>query len=283
MRNMFVRAGSFAAMALAFALALHASVYAAAPADNAAWTGIRSAMFGAREILDGAGKLVLEAPYRADDASTVPISVRMPADFAKGVKSLTLVIDQNPSPVVATFSYGEAAGAGERVLATRVRIDQYSNVRAIAETTDGRLYMAYRFVKASGGCSAPASKDAEEAAKTMGKMRIKTAFKDPNGAPIQEAEVMVKHPNNSGLQMDQVTGLYTPVHFVNKIEVQHRSEARLHNDRRHLHERKPKLPLQLSRQPVGRDERPRRRLEWQGLHRKLHAEPVLIRDDRNTA
>ena len=219
MRNIFVRAGSFAAMALAFALALHASVYAAAPADNAAWTGIRSAMFGAREILDGAGKVVLEAPYRADDASTVPISVRMPADFAKGVKSLTLVIDQNPSPVVATFSYGEAAGTGERVLATRVRIDQYSNVRAIAETTDGKLYMAYRFVKASGGCSAPASKDAEEAAKTMGKMRIKTAFKDPNGAPIQEAEVMVKHPNSSGLQMDQVTGLYTPAHFVNKIEV----------------------------------------------------------------
>ena len=219
MRNMFVRAGSFTAMALAFALALHASVYAAAPADNAAWTGIRSAMFGAREILDGSGKVVLEAPYRADDASTVPISVRMPADFANGVKSLTLVIDQNPSPVVATFSYGGAAGAGERVLATRVRIDQYSNVRAIAETTDGRLYMAYRFVKASGGCSAPASKDAEEAAKTMGKMRIKTAFKDPNGAPIQEAEVMVKHPNNSGLQMDQGTGLYTPAHFVNKIEV----------------------------------------------------------------
>ena len=219
MRNLFVRAASFAAMALAFALALHVSVYAAAPADNAAWTGIRSAMFGAREILDGGGKVVLEAPYRADDASTVPISVRMPADFAKGVKSLTLVIDQNPSPVIATFSYGEAAGAGERVLATRVRIDQYSNVRAIAETTDGKLYMAYRFVKASGGCSAPASKDAEEAAKTMGKMRIKTAFKDPNGAPSQEAEVMVKHPNNSGLQMDQMTGLYTPAHFVNKIEV----------------------------------------------------------------
>ena len=219
MRNIFVRAASFAAMPLAFALALHVSVYAAAPADNVAWTGIRSAMFGAREILDGGSKVALEAPYRADDASTVPISVRMPADFAKGVKSLTLMIDQNPSPVVATFSYGEAAGAGERVLATRVRIDQYSNVRAIAETTDGKLYMAYRFVKASGGCSAPASKDAEEAAKTMGKMRIKTAFKDPNGAPIQEAEVMVKHPNNSGLQMDQVTGLYTPAHFVNKIEV----------------------------------------------------------------
>jgi sulfur-oxidizing protein SoxY len=30
---------------------------------------------------------------------------------------------------------------------------------------------------------------------------------------------MIKHPNNSGLQMDQLTGLYIPAHFVEKIEV----------------------------------------------------------------
>ena len=219
MRNIIIQAAASVAVALAFGLSLNGAAYAANPGDTAAWDGIRGDIFGTREILDGAGKVALEAPYRAEDASTVPISIRLPADFAKGVKSLTLVIDQNPSPVVATFTYGDAAGTGERVLATRVRIDQYSNVRAIAETTDGKLYMAYRFVKASGGCSAPASKDAEEAAKSMGKMRVKTAFKDPNGAPIQEAEIMIKHPNNSGLQMDQVTGLYTPAHFVDKIDV----------------------------------------------------------------
>src|SRR5689334_2845647 len=74
--------------------------------DTAAWDGIKSATFGDRNIQDGAGKITLEAPYRAEDASTVPISVRLPASFAKDVKSLTLVIDKNPSPVVATFTYG---------------------------------------------------------------------------------------------------------------------------------------------------------------------------------
>jgi sulfur-oxidizing protein SoxY len=217
MRSSIIRSTAIAAFGAMLAFGLTAT--AGAEDDNAAWDGIKSATFGQHEILDGAGKITLDAPYRAEDASTVPISVRLPAEFAKDVKSLTLVIDKNPSPVVATFTYGDAAGSGERVLATRVRIDQYSNVRAIAETTDGKFYMASRFVKASGGCSAPASKDAEEAAKTMGKMKVKTAFKDPKGAKIQEAEVMIKHPNNSGLQMDQLTGLYTPAHFVDKLEV----------------------------------------------------------------
>jgi sulfur-oxidizing protein SoxY len=215
----FIRTALAATLALGLGLSLHASAYAAEPTDETAWTGIKDAMFGTRQILDASGKIALQAPVRAEDAATVPISVRLPAEFAKDVKALMLVIDQNPSPVVATFAYGDAAGNGERVLATRVRIDQYSNVRAIAETADGKLYMASRFVKASGGCSAPATKDAEEAAKSMGKMQIKTAFKDPEGASVQEAQVMIKHPNNSGLQMDQLTGLYTPAHFVDKLEV----------------------------------------------------------------
>jgi sulfur-oxidizing protein SoxY len=217
MRTAVVRSAAFAMLGVALAFALPSVTRA--DDDAAAWNGIKDAMFGSRDVLDGAGKVTLEAPYRAEDAATVPISIRLPADFAKNVKSLTLVIDKNPSPVVATFNYGDAAGSGDRVLATRVRIDQYSNVRAIAETADGKLYMAARFVKASGGCSAPAAKDAEEAAKTMGKMKIRTAFKDPEDPKLQEAEIMIKHPNNSGLQMDQVTGLYTPAHFVDKIEV----------------------------------------------------------------
>jgi len=216
MRSIAIRSATLALLGMALAIAAPNSH---AADDTAIWDGIKSATFGSRDLLDGAGKVKLETPYRAEDASTVPITMRLPAEFAKDVKSLTLVIDKNPSPIVATFNYGDAAGTGERVLATRVRIDQYSDVRAIAETADGKLYMTSSFVKASGGCSAPASKDAEEAAKLMGKMKIRTAFKDPEAAAVQEAEVMIRHPNNSGLQMDQVTGLYTPAHFVDKIEV----------------------------------------------------------------
>ncbi|MFT3730991.1 MAG: quinoprotein dehydrogenase-associated SoxYZ-like carrier [Hyphomicrobium sp.] len=186
-------------------------------ANPSAWDGIRKDAFGQREILDGAGKIVLEAPVRAEDAATVPITVRMPAAFAAGVKSLTLIIDQNPSPVVATFNYGDAAGNGERMLATRVRVDQYSDVRAIAETNDNKLYMTTAFVKASGGCSAPASKDAEEAAKTMGKMHIKTAVAKEDGSEV--AQVMLKHPNTSGMAMDQITHAYPPARFIDKLSV----------------------------------------------------------------
>ena len=216
MHSRFIRSAIVAGLAAIFGVAVHAS----ARADDAAiWDGIRTDLFGTREIADGAGKITLDAPYRAEDASTVPLTIRLPAEFAKDVKALTLVIDKNPSPVVATFTYGDAAGTGERVLATRVRIDQYSDVRAIAETADGKIFMTTKFVKASGGCSAPAGKDPEEAAKTLGKMKVMTAFKDPDSAAIQEAQVMIKHPNSSGMQMDQLTGLYIPAHFVDKVEV----------------------------------------------------------------
>jgi len=145
----------------------------------------------------------------------VPLTVRMPE--AATIKALTLVIDKNPVPVVATFAFGAAAGSGERVLSTRVRIDMYSNVRAIVETADGKLAMAVHFVKAAGGCSAPALKDADDALASLGKMQVKTFAQTTGGSP--EAQVMIRHPNYSGMQMNQLTGLYIPAKFVEEIEV----------------------------------------------------------------
>ena len=191
---------------------------AIAAADEDVWPDIKHGEFGDRAVSDAGDKIVLEAPTRAQDAATVPISVRMPAAFAKNVKTLTLIVDRNPSPIVGTFAYGEAAGAGDRLLATRIRVNQYTDVRAVAETTDGRLFMTSRFVKASGGCSAPATKDPAEAAKDMGKMQIKTAIPAEPGI-AHEALVMIRHPNYSGLQMDPVSHGYTPAHIITKMEV----------------------------------------------------------------
>jgi sulfur-oxidizing protein SoxY len=206
----------FTVGAIATGFALAAPAYAA---DGDVWAGLRKDVFGNREILDGAGMLTLDAPIRAEDAAVVPLAVKMPAAFASTVTKLTLVVDKNPSPVVGTFVYGPAAGNGDRTLSTRIRMDQYSDVRAIAETADGKIYMITRFVKASGGCSAPASKDAEEAAKSLGKMQIKTAIGKNTEGLTHEAQIMVKHPNTTGMQMDQLTGLYTPARYINKIEV----------------------------------------------------------------
>ena len=35
----------------------------------------------------------------------------------------------------------------------------------------------------------------------------------------REAQIMIGHPNNSGLQMDQVTRLYIPAFFINELRI----------------------------------------------------------------
>lgn len=192
-------------------------VYAQEPAADAAWASIRKDIFGARDFIDGKGFVSLEAPERAEDAAVVPVTIRLTPELAANTKSLTLIVDENPAPVVAVFKYGEAAGIGQRTMATRIRVDRFSFVRAVAETTDGELYMTQEFVKASGGCSAPASRDIEEATKSIGRMRIKTASAARENPNV--GEVMIRHPNISGLAIDQITRGYPPARFISKLTV----------------------------------------------------------------
>lgn len=204
------------AVVLAFLLALAAGP---AAAESTAWDDIRLELFGAeREILPGGGVIALEAPYRALDAATVPIDVTalIPQDETRYIKALTLVVDDNPAPVVGTFHFSPANGIAS--VSTRVRINAHTKVRAIAETSDGKLYMAEAPVKASGGCSAPASGDQEVALARMGKMRLKQLGTWRQNE-IAEAQFMVSHPNFSGFQQDQLTQLWIPAHYVTRIEL----------------------------------------------------------------
>ena len=202
------------ALAVAFAVS-------AARADDDPWPDIHTNVFDSREVIENDGIITLDAPYRAEDAAVVPLTMHIPASAGE-IKSLTLVIDKNPAPVAATLYFGDAIGTGDRTLTTRVRIDMYSNVRAVVETADGKLHMATKYVKASGGCSAPAAKDADEAFANLGKMQIKR-FDPPNPSATtpatREAQVMIRHPNFTGMQMDQLTREFTPALFVQELEV----------------------------------------------------------------
>lgn len=181
------------------------------------WPALEKDIFGARTVVEDSSAVILEAPYRAEDAALVPLTVRIPAHIAPHVTKLTLVIDQNPAPVVGDFLFGPAAGSGERVIETRVRVDMYSNVRAIVETDDGKLLMATRFVKAAGGCSAPALKDTDAALADAGRMQIRHLAGDPEGQRM--GQVMIRHPQYSGLQLNQATGYYIPAKFLRAIDV----------------------------------------------------------------
>ena len=210
-----------AGLSTAFA---QAKMTVAAPEGNAAlefdpWPGIRKELFASRDITDEATTLSLEAPVRAEDAAIVPLTIRIPKAIAGDVKKLTLVIDKNPAPIAGVFTFGAGAGLGDRVISTRVRVDMYTNIRAIMETSDGKLHMVTKYVKAAGGCSAPALKDADEALAALGKMQLKTLAVPNQSAAMREGQVMIKHPNYSGMQMNQLTGLYIPAKYVQQLDV----------------------------------------------------------------
>jgi sulfur-oxidizing protein SoxY len=221
-----------AVMAATFALAVGSFASPAMAADekgpsNDPWPELARDVFNGRDLADGAGVIAIEMPYRAEDASIVPVTLRtmLPPGDTRAVTAITLVIDENPAPVAATFK----TGPGVTAISTRVRIDSYTNVHAVAELSDGRLHATSVFVKASGGCSAPTAKNAEEAKANLGQMRFRqfvpqaaSSAARPAGGPAsapREAQIMVRHPNNSGLQRDQVTLLYIPAFFVRDIRV----------------------------------------------------------------
>ena len=206
---------------LAMSTFLLASTPAKANADDDLWQSLRQEVFGAREIIENDGVVLVDAPNRAEDAAVVPVTVRIPPTVKGAVKSMTLIIDKNPSPVAATFAFGPAAGdgGGERRMSTRVRIDSFSYVRGIVETADGKLHMTKTFVMGAGGCSAVAAKDADGATADLGKMIIRGFEPALSTTPVREAQIMIRHPNTSGLQIDPISRGYIPAHFIKEMTV----------------------------------------------------------------
>lgn len=191
------------------------------PAAYDPWPGLVQDIFDNRPMQDGAGVIALDMPGRAEDAAIVPVTLRttLPPGDPRHISAITLVIDQNPAPMAARFTLGPDAAVSE--ISTRVRVNNYTDVHAVAELSDGRLYVVKTYVKASGGCSAPAAKNADDAKARVGQIRFRQ-FARPADGPASRArdgQIMIGHPNNSGLQMDQVTQLYVPAFFVDAIRI----------------------------------------------------------------
>lgn len=215
MLNQFNRLASRAALAM-MGLLVVAGAHAG---DPETWSRIRASLFQDRPIVEASGDFLrLDAPNRAEDAAVVPISIHtgIPQTAGQYVQHTWLIIDQNPSPIAAKFSFTPSSGKAD--IDTRVRVNEYTLIRAVAELNDGSLHMVSKFVKASGGCSAPAGKDPAEALASLGKMKVRVEGDVAPGKPTL-AQLMISHPNDSGLAFDQLSRNYTPAHFVREINV----------------------------------------------------------------
>jgi sulfur-oxidizing protein SoxY len=180
----------------------------------ARWHDVSTAIFGARKITENAGVIQIDAPPRAMDAALVPVTITLRPDA--NVLALTLVIDDNPAPVAAKFRFGPLADP--HLLKTRVRVDQYTLIHAVAELKDGTLVATARFIKAAGGCSAPGGTDAAATLARIGRMKLRIEPADSAGGPLT-AELLISHPNFNGMQMNPVTRLYTPARYVQSVRV----------------------------------------------------------------
>jgi len=212
MLSIGLRVVGMIALAVALSSAIAQRPWAAEASDP--WPDLVRDVFAGRHLADGTGLIAIEMPARAEDAGIVPVtlSATIPPDDKRVPVAFTLVIDMNPAPVAATFK----VGPGVTTISTRVRVNDYTNVHAVAELSDGQLYAVSTFVKASGGCSAPMAKNSDEATANLGQMRFRQFIESSAGS---EAQIMIRHPNNSGLQRDQVSHLYIPLFIVRELRL----------------------------------------------------------------
>ena len=179
------------------------------------WESLRDKIFPSREISAAPGVVQIIAPLRAAYGASVPVKIvsKLPQTPGLYVKRLTLVVDKNPSPVAAVLDLTLEVGQAD--FETRIRVDEYSHVRVIAELSNGQLHMDSRYVKTSGGCSAPPNRDALNLiGKTLLKLPDPVAMNRPTAA-----DVTVLHPIDTGFELNQVTVMYIPAHFVRSIKV----------------------------------------------------------------
>ena len=195
------------------------SQLAYAEGDDMTWnTSLKNQFFSGKSIEESDAVIELEAPYRAEDPAIVPIKVS--SKFAQSkeryIKKIWLFVDKNPFPFVGEFEFFPESGKAD--LAMRIRVNTYSNIRAVAETNEGKYTMTKKFVKASGGCSAPIGADLDEAMSRLGKVKFRLDDGVHSGQ-ASLAQLMISHPNLTGMQMDQMTRFVRKSHFIDQLKV----------------------------------------------------------------
>lgn len=197
-------------------VALCTLVSTSASAEDDLWPDLKEALFPGQVMLDGGAFMHITAPERAYDAAVVPVQIDFDTTRMAGIelRALTLIVDKNPVPVAAVFRY--PADTPDPSIGTRLRVNEYTDVHAVAEAADGRLFEVAVFVKAAGGCSAPANKAPAEALAHRGEMKLKRLAGQADDGLV---ELLIRHPNFTGMQMDQITRNYIPADYLETIDI----------------------------------------------------------------
>ena len=175
--------------------------------------------FGEREIQSGKSIIELRIPQRAEDAGVVPVSLnaKIPQTAERYIERMHVFVDKNPKPLAGVFHLTPDMGRAD--LSMRLRINEYTHVRVVAELNTGELHMDHGYTRASGGCSQPPQfLKLKEARARIGQMKFRARTSEADKA-MALGQLIVSHPNVTGLQLNQRTRAYVPAEYVTKIVI----------------------------------------------------------------
>lgn len=89
------------------------------------------------------GRVKVDTPVLADNGHSVPVRliVDSPMTASDHVKTITVLSDRNPRPIVATYHLGPRAGRAQ--ISMRVRLNGTQRVWAIAQLSDGSFWSGH--------------------------------------------------------------------------------------------------------------------------------------------
>lgn len=212
-------------------LALAALLLCGPALAQSTWPDIQSALYGDAPVIAQSAQVTLDAPYRATDDARTVLGGYVTAPAGQRITVITLVIDENPAPVAAEFHLTQPQT--EFAFSLTARLNGQTPLHLVALTDAGERHMAEAFLKTSGqgACAAPPGTDPVAALATLGDMEL--AFLPTITAPSKSAntrlatlagkvhalDIDISHPSHSGLAMDQITLLFTPMRVVDDLTV----------------------------------------------------------------
>jgi sulfur-oxidizing protein SoxY len=179
------------------------------------WPLIKEAFFNQRSI-NSTDLIQIIAPLGAENAGQVPVTLHVQSQEKDAIRNIYLFIEANPIPLAATYRFPQTFN--HLTLATRVRLDSDSTIRAIAEMQSGALLMATARVNAGGGCAGAVSEDEKAIRASAGaiKFQLNPPYKMHETA---SATLQIKHPMYTGLQTDAKTKQIKPAFFVKNTDI----------------------------------------------------------------
>ena len=150
LRRKFLKGSTSAALLLPLIGVLRPSAVLAADWNRNAFTARTTAealkAYGAATPSESR-EIVINAPEIAENGAKVDIEV---SSNLANTRSLALFADKNPMPLCASFDFTPPLLPYARA---QIKLAESTRIRAVAKTSDGKVYIAFREVKVTlGGC-----------------------------------------------------------------------------------------------------------------------------------